>query len=101
MGKCLSKSPPDVLTFDAIDIRHVQPIHTRYASSRLIDVVTEQAILDYRLSISLSPTHASSNDSSLRGRSPAHSHRKFTSSNHSTPMAQQPRTNVRLNINSL
>lgn len=91
MGKCFSKQDKG-LKIDAIDVRYVQPVHSsRYASSRLIQVFTEQAIIEYRLS--LSPTHASSNDSSLRGCSSAHSHR-----NQSTPMAQHQRTNVRLHI---
>lgn len=114
MGKCLSKQLNDKVE----SVRHESieialpaavcvPIRPPYLSSRLIDVVCDKTLYDYR--VSLSPTHASSNDMSTRSRvslahkDSVHSFRKLadsssSSSTRSIPMGKSPQSNIRLHI---
>lgn len=75
MGLCLSKPSEDVVEISQDSIRlnviNVEPsVHSYvHKSSRLLDVVTEKTLLEYR--ISMSPLRGNSSlDPSVRGRSP-------------------------------
>lgn len=91
MGKCFSKNEATVSP-DGIDIHLVhhpmesEPSTPPYVSSRLLDVMTERSIIEYR--ISMSPTYVSSHDSSYQGRSSVH---RNSSRIMTTPMGHSPR----------